>query len=113
MSQTAAIPAGDPRHSPRPGRVRRRRAASTAPARTGPSRWVTGAALVAVADSENWRKVDVHDGAALALAPDATPTGFVSGGDDGKFRRIGIDGAVSDIADFRIEMGRACREPSR
>jgi WD40 repeat protein len=57
--------------------------------------------LAAVADRENWRKVDVHDGAALALAPDAAPTGFVSGGDDGQFRRIGIDGVISEIADFQ------------
>jgi len=57
--------------------------------------------LVAVADKANWRKVDVHDGAALALSPDAAPAGFISGGDDGKLRRIGSDGAVSDIDDFR------------
>jgi WD40 repeat protein len=57
--------------------------------------------LVAAPDRENWRKVDVHDGAALALAPDIAPTGFVSGGDDGKFLRIGTDGAVAEIADFR------------
>jgi WD40 repeat protein len=56
--------------------------------------------LVSVADKRNWRKVDVHNGAALALTPDAAPTGFITGGDDGKFRRIGSDDAVSDIADF-------------
>jgi WD40 repeat protein len=56
--------------------------------------------LVAIADQENCRKIEVHDGAALALAPDAVPSGFISGGDDGKFRRIGGDGAVCDIADF-------------
>src|SRR5271157_2227056 len=59
--------------------------------------------LVGVADKETWRRIDVHDGATLALAPDALPTGFVSGGDDGKFRRVGNDGAVSDIADFRMK----------
>jgi WD40 repeat protein len=57
--------------------------------------------LVSVADKSDWRKLAVHDGAALALAPDAAATGFVSGGDDGKFRRVGGDGTVSDIADFR------------
>ena len=55
--------------------------------------------LVALADRDTWRSVEVHDGAALSLAPDATPTGFISGGDDGKFRRIGD--TASDIADFR------------
>jgi WD40 repeat protein len=57
--------------------------------------------LVSVVDRENWRNADVHDGTALALVPDAVATGFISGGDDGKLRRIGRDGAVSDIADFR------------
>jgi WD40 repeat protein len=59
--------------------------------------------LVSVVDRENWQKVEVHDGAALALAPDAGATGFVSGGDDGKLQRIGSDGAVSDFADFRMK----------
>src|SRR6185503_12748280 len=57
--------------------------------------------LAAIADKANWRKIEVHDGAALALAPDAAPAGFVSGGDDGKLRRINADGAVADIANFR------------
>jgi WD40 repeat protein len=57
--------------------------------------------LVSVDDRENWRKLDAHDGAALALAPDPAATGFISGGDDGKLLRIGTDGAVSEIADFR------------
>ena len=54
---------------------------------------------VSLADRETWRSIEVHDGAALSLAPDASPTGFLSGGDDGKFRRVGD--AVSDVADFR------------
>ena len=57
--------------------------------------------LVGIADKQNWRKLAVHDGAALALSPDATPTGFVSGGDDGKLRRIAADDQVATIADFR------------
>ena len=32
--------------------------------------------------------VQVHDGAMLCLAPDTSTSGFLSGGDDGKFRRI-------------------------
>src|SRR6202034_4451467 len=59
--------------------------------------------LVSVADKANWRKIEVHDGAALALSPDASPTGFISGGDDGTFRRIGDDDAVGAIADFRMK----------
>jgi WD40 repeat protein len=59
--------------------------------------------LVAIADKENWRKSAVHEGATLALAPHAGATGFISGGDDGTFCRIGSDGAVSAIADFRMK----------
>jgi WD40 repeat protein len=57
--------------------------------------------LVGLADKTTWRKADVHDGAALALAPDVGANGFVSGGDDGKLRRIDGKDAVSDIANFR------------
>jgi WD40 repeat protein len=56
--------------------------------------------LVALGDRETWRDIPAHDGAALALSPDSKPGGFVSGGDDGKFRRIGADGALADIATF-------------
>jgi WD40 repeat protein len=48
-----------------------------------------------------WREVKVHDGAILSLAADATPSGFITGGDDGKFRRITADGTVTTLADFR------------
>ena len=47
--------------------------------------------MVALADRETWQATDAHDGAILSLAPDATPTGFVTGGDDGRFRRVGAD----------------------
>jgi len=52
--------------------------------------------LVPLGERDAWRTVEAHDGAILSLAPDATPTGFITGGDDGKFRRLD---AV--IADFR------------
>ncbi len=56
--------------------------------------------LVDLADRATWREITVHDGATLALAPDAAARGFVSGGDDGAFRRIAADDSVSDIARF-------------
>ncbi|HET8996927.1 MAG TPA: WD40 repeat domain-containing protein [Acetobacteraceae bacterium] len=59
--------------------------------------------LVALADRADWRATPVHDGAALALATDVTPNGFISGGDDGGFRRVGADGAVSDIAGYGMK----------
>ena len=57
--------------------------------------------IASLTDDGDWRRVELHDGAVLSLAPDATPPGFVSGGDDGKFRRVQADAAVADIADFR------------
>ncbi len=56
-------------------------------------------AIVSRADLAAWPVVEVHDGAVLSLAADARP-GFVSGGDDGKLRRVGLDGAVQDVAAF-------------
>ena len=47
-----------------------------------------------------WGSIAVHDGAAMALAADCRAGGFVTGGDDGKFCRIGADGTVSTIASF-------------
>jgi WD40 repeat protein len=53
----------------------------------------------AMGAGEEWRSVPVHEGAVLTLA--AHPGGgFVSGGDDGGFRRVTVDGEVSDIARF-------------
>src|SRR5271165_3349075 len=59
--------------------------------------------LVGLADRETWREVAVHDGAVLALAPDAGARGFVSGGDDGAFRRVAADASVGDIARFGMK----------
>ncbi len=56
--------------------------------------------LADLAARETWRPVEAHDGAVLALAPDAVPGAFLTGGDDGLFRRIDADGAVTDIAPF-------------
>ncbi|HVC59213.1 MAG TPA: WD40 repeat domain-containing protein [Acetobacteraceae bacterium] len=64
--------------------------------------------IVRLADTSAWHAVPVHDGAVLALATDTEPAGFVSGGDDGAFRRIasdaGTNGAgVTDIARFGMK----------
>ena len=45
-----------------------------------------------------WRDVPAHDGAVLSLA--ASGNGFVTGGDDGAFRRVAPDGTVATIAQF-------------
>jgi WD40 repeat protein len=55
--------------------------------------------LAGLGTGEEWRSVPLHEGAVLALA--AHPGGgFASGGDDGGFRRVTVDGEVSDIARF-------------
>jgi WD40 repeat protein len=59
--------------------------------------------LVDPTDPSEWRSVAVHDGAALALAPDSLPGGFLSGGDDGLFRRVGGDGSVATLDSFRMK----------
>jgi WD40 repeat protein len=45
-----------------------------------------------------WTTVEAHDGAVLAMA--AERDGWVTSGDDGAFRLIARDGAVTDIARF-------------
>jgi WD40 repeat protein len=51
----------------------------------------------------DWTSATVHDGAVLDFAPDPAGDGFISGGDDGKLRRIGAGGSVSDTADFGMK----------
>lgn len=46
----------------------------------------------------DWTTVEAHDGAILNLVESGD--GWLTGGDDGAFRRIGPDGAVSDVAAF-------------
>ncbi len=48
---------------------------------------------------EAWREVRVHDGAVLALATDSQD-GFLTGGDDGRFRRVLPLGSVVDLGKF-------------
>ncbi|AZV39504.1 WD40 repeat domain-containing protein [Komagataeibacter xylinus] len=51
--------------------------------------------------SDAWDVQTVHDGAVLSIAPDAAPTGFLTGGDDNSLRRIAADGTVSELAKGR------------
>lgn len=44
-----------------------------------------------------WRTHAAHGGAVLALAADSSLGGFVSGGDDGRFRRLSFEEELSDI----------------
>ena len=48
-----------------------------------------------------WSEAAVHDGAILALA--AAGDGFITGGDDGAFRRVGRDGAAETIQQFGMK----------
>lgn len=44
--------------------------------------------IAALADPKRITSVAAHDGACLALAADALPGGFLTGGDDGQLRRV-------------------------
>ena len=57
-----------------------------------------GTLRLAALGGGDWTRVEAHDGAVLALAPDARAGGFVTGGDDGRFRRVGADGATAELA---------------
>lgn len=56
--------------------------------------------LLPRADLTDWRDVPAHAGGILALAPDAAPGGFLTGGDDGAFRRVGADGTVRELGRY-------------
>ena len=62
-----------------------------------------GDGTVRLLDGTDWTTVAAHDGAAMALAQDAAPRGFVSGGDDGRFLRIGADGGTTAIAGYGMK----------
>jgi WD40 repeat protein len=59
--------------------------------------------IAARADLGHWPSVEAHDGSLLALAADAGPTGFLSGGDDGIFQRIGAEGHLTTLASFGLK----------
>lgn len=49
--------------------------------------------------ADDWTTAEEHPGGAcLALAADGNPTGFLTGGDDGRLVASGADGAVQEIA---------------
>jgi WD40 repeat protein len=50
----------------------------------------------------DWGRNRAHEGAILALATDVGPTGWVSGGDDGRFYRLKPDGSPALIAPFGL-----------
>src|SRR6202161_4140216 len=56
--------------------------------------------LMTVGVPHDWISTTVHDGAVLDFASDPVDDGFISGGDDGKLRRIAGDGTVFDVASF-------------
>src|ERR1700688_3254216 len=63
-----------------------------------------GSVHIAEVDGDaDWRSVAVHDGAVLDFTPDPSGDGFISGGDDGKLRRIGGDGGVTEVASFGMK----------
>ena len=62
-----------------------------------------GSLRLAPFGSPEWTSVQAHDGAALALAPDAAPSGWISAGDDGKFLRIAGDGAITELAAYGMK----------
>jgi WD40 repeat protein len=50
--------------------------------------------------SIGWTSIAAHNGAVLSLAPHPVAPGFITGGDDGRFLSIGVDGNVTEIARF-------------
>jgi WD40 repeat protein len=59
--------------------------------------------LVDPTDPTDWRSIAVHDGAVLALSADSVPGGFLTGGDDGNFSRVGADGSVTVVGGFGMK----------
>ena len=59
--------------------------------------------IATIGSDTDWVSATVHDGAVLDFAADPAGDGFISGGDDGKLRRVAADGAVTDIASFGMK----------
>ena len=67
--------------------------------RGGTAAFALGDGTVRIASGPAWPTVEAHDGAVLSMAADVRG-GWVTGGDDGRFRRVALGGEVSDIAGF-------------
>jgi len=67
--------------------------------RAGTAAFALGDGTVRIARGPDWPVVEAHDGAVLSMAADVRP-GWVTGGDDGRLRRVAPDGAVSDVARY-------------
>ena len=67
--------------------------------RAGTAAFALGDGTVRIAKGPDWPAVEAHDGAVLAMAADVRG-GWVTGGDDGGFRRVAPDGSASDIARY-------------
>lgn len=57
-----------------------------------------GDGTVHLAMADEWRRIEAHEGAVLAMA--AERDGWLTGGDDGGFRRVALDGGVTEIGRF-------------
>jgi len=55
------------------------------------------------AASGAWRSAEAHDGAVLSLCPDHAPGRFLTGGDDGQFRRVRADGVAATLDKFGMK----------
>lgn len=62
-----------------------------------------GTLRIAPAGDGEWTGVAAHDGAVLALAAGAAARSWISGGDDGRFVAVGLDGAVTEIGNFGMK----------
>ena len=71
--------------------------------RGGMAGFALGDGTVRQLRDDEWHSVEAHDGSTLAIAPDARGEGFLTGGDDGRFLRIGRDGSVSEIAAYGMK----------
>jgi len=56
--------------------------------------------LVPLAERESWQRIEAHNGSVMALAPDCISESFITGGDDGFFRRLGVEGSLQTLAEY-------------
>ena len=71
--------------------------------RGGVAAFALGDGTLRLRCGDAWHSVAAHDGGVLALAPDARAEGFLSGGDDGRFLRVGRDGTIAELAGFGMK----------